>query len=67
MYRWFPPSSDTPLMLKWIAKENYPEIFSDVDMNKEVKDYYVKFYGLELTDEEVEKIFNPSREAADGV
>lgn len=67
MYRWFPPSSDTPLMLKWVAKQNYPELFSDVDMNQEVKDYYVKFYGIELNDEEVEKIFNPSREAANGV
>lgn len=67
MYRWFPPSSDTPLMLKWVAKQNYPKIFSDVDMNKEIKDYYIKFYGIELTDEEVEKVFNPSREAANGV
>ncbi|MBE6071847.1 MAG: Fe3+-citrate ABC transporter substrate-binding protein [Clostridium butyricum] len=67
MYRWFPPSSDTSLMLKWVAKQNYPEIFSDVDMNQEVKDYYMKFYGIELNDEEVEKVFNPSREAANGV
>ena len=67
MYRWFTPSSDTPLMLKWVAKQNYPEIFSDVDMNQEVKDYYKKFYGIELTDQEIEKVFNPSREAANGV
>ena len=67
MYRWFPPSSDTPLMLKWVAKQNYPELFSDVDMNQELKDYYKRFYNVELTDEEVEKVFNPSREAANGV
>ena len=67
MYRWYPPSSDTPLMLKWFAKKMYPEKFEDVDMDKEVKEYYSQFYDIELTDEDVHTIFNPSREAANGV
>ena len=67
MYRWYPPSSDTPLMLKWMAQKVYPEKFADVDMNTEVKEYYKEFYGIELTDEDVTTIFNPSREAANGV
>ena len=67
MYRWYPPSSDTPLMLEWFAKQMYPEKFEDVDMNARVKEYYSEFYGIELTDEEVTSIFNPSREAANGV
>ena len=67
MYRWYPPSSDTPLMLEWFAKQMYPEKFEDVDMNTEVKEYYSEFYGIELTDEDVTTIFNPSREAANGV
>ena len=67
MYRWYPPSSDTPLMLEWFAQKVYPELFEDVDMNKEVKEYYNEFYGIELTDEDVHTIFNPSREAANGV
>ena len=36
-------------------------------MNTEVKEYYKEFYGIELTDEDVTTIFNPSREAANGV
>lgn len=64
VYRWYPPSSDTPLMLLWMAKNNYPELFADIDLETEMKDYYQKFYGVELTDEDIEKIFNPSREAA---
>lgn len=64
MYRWFPPASDTPLVLKWLAKTNQPEIFADVDMEQEVKDYYKRFYDVELTDEDIESIFNPSREAS---
>ncbi|MBQ1274438.1 MAG: ABC transporter substrate-binding protein, partial [Cellulosilyticum sp.] len=67
MYRWYPPSSDTPLMLEWFAQKLYPEKFEDVDMNEEVKAYYNQFYGIELTDEDVTSIFNPSREAANGV
>ena len=67
MYRWYPPSSDTPLMLQWFAQKLYPEKFEDVDMNEEVKAYYNQFYGIELTDEDVTSIFNPSREAANGV
>ena len=64
VYRWYPPSSDTPLMLLWMAKTNYPELFEDIDLEAEMKEYYQKFYGVELTDENIEMIFNPSREAA---
>lgn len=64
VYRWYPPSSDTPLMLLWMAKTNYPELFSDIDLEAEMKEYYQKFYGIELTDEDIVKIFNPTREAA---
>ena len=64
MYRWYPPSSDTPMMLLWIAKTNHPELFADIDMEAEMKNYYKRFYNVELTDEHMEKIFNPVREAA---
>ncbi len=64
MYRWYPPSSDTPLMLLWLAKNHHPELFADIDMTEELKSYYKRFYQVELTDENIEKIFAPSREAA---
>ncbi len=64
MYRWYPPASDTPLCLMWMAKHMQPEIFKDVDMDKEVKDYYKKFYKHEIKDEDLKKIYNPPREAA---
>ena len=66
MYRWFPPASDTPLVLKWLAQKNQPELFADTDMEQEVRDYYKRFYKVDLTDEDVEQIFNPAREAAGG-
>ena len=64
MYRWYPPSSDSPLMLLWMAKTVHPELFEDIDMEQEVKDYYQQFYDIQLTDEELHSIFNPVREAA---
>lgn len=64
MYRWFPPASDTPLAMQWLATKNQPELFKDIDMNKEVKEYYKRFYNYDLTDEEMTQIFNPSSEAS---
>lgn len=64
MYRWFPPASDTPLVLKWLAQKNQPELFADIDMKAEVKAYYQRFYNVELSDEDIHQIFNPAREAA---
>ena len=63
IYRWFPPSGDAPLMLKWLATKNQPELF-DYDMNKEIRTYYKDFYEFDLTDEEITQILNPSSEAA---
>lgn len=63
IYRWFPPSGDAPLMLKWLANNNQPELFN-YDMNAEIKTYYKDFYGYDVTDEEVEQILHPSSDAA---
>lgn len=63
IYRWFPPSGDAPLMLKWLASKNQPELF-DYDMNKEIRTYYKDFYEFDVTDEEITQILNPSSEAA---
>jgi len=67
MYRWYPPSSDAPLCLWFMAKTNHPELFADIDMNKVVVDYYKRYYNIELSDEQLQSIFNPVREAAAGV
>lgn len=63
IYRWYPPSGDAPLMLKWMSQKLYPELFTH-DMNVEIKDYYKRYYGYDLTDDQVHGILNPSSEAA---
>lgn len=59
-YRTYTPSVDTPLALEWLAQAVYPEIFSDVDVRADVKDYYKTLFGVELTDEQVETMFKPN-------
>ncbi len=64
MYRWFPASSDAPLALMWTAKMIQPELFKDIDLDKEIKSYYEKYYNITLTDEDIQSIYNPSKDAA---
>ncbi|MFJ7950253.1 ABC transporter substrate-binding protein [Lysinibacillus sp. NPDC096418] len=63
IYRWFPPSGDAPLMLKWMAQKNHPELF-DYKIEDEIKSYYKDFYEFDVTDEEIHSILNPSSDAA---
>jgi iron complex transport system substrate-binding protein len=65
IYRWFPPSGDTPLMLKWLAQKNHPELFT-YSIEQEIKDYYKKHYAYDLKDDEVNFILNPAAAAAAG-
>lgn len=67
MYRWYVTSSDSPLMLLWMAMENHPALFEDVNFNQVMKDFYQQFYNFELTEEDIELILNPVREAAGGI
>ncbi len=65
-YRSYTPGVDTPITLLWMAKTMHPELFEDIDIAQEIKDYYMNIYGVELTDEDVENILNPPSEAATG-
>ena len=46
-----PPSNRWPVL--WAAKLFPPELFADVDMPAEVKAFYRRFFGHELTDTQV--------------
>lgn len=55
-YRWDPPGVETPLMVKWLAKIQHPELFADMDMNTEVTEFYMEVYNFELTDGMLDEI-----------
>lgn len=64
IYRSYTPGADTPVTLQWFAKAVYPELFQDMDVEQIAKDYYKDFYGFELTDEQLENMFNPPSESS---
>jgi iron complex transport system substrate-binding protein len=49
-------SSEGVLLMEFMAKNIHPELFQDMDMKKEIQDYYARFYNYKLTEAEVEKI-----------
>ena len=51
----------------WYAKTVYPELFEDINLTEEAKEYYRTVFGIELTDSQIESIFAPSSAAAGGV
>ena len=58
MWNWLTPNPDAPLVLAWLASETYPDAFKDYDLKKVIKEYYQKWYNYELTDEQIEDMFN---------
>lgn len=66
MYRSYTPGADTPVTLLWFAKTTYPELFEDIDIVQEAKDYYKEVFGVELTDEQAASIFAPDAAAGAG-
>ena len=66
MYRSYTPGVDTPVTLLWFAKTTYPELFKDIDMVQETKDYYMDVFGVELTDEQAASIFAPEANVGAG-
>ncbi|MEG2038660.1 MAG: ABC transporter substrate-binding protein [Oscillospiraceae bacterium] len=66
IYRSYTPSADTPVTLLWMAQKVYPELFADVKITDEVKKYYKEIYNVDLTDAQIERMYNPSASAANG-
>ena len=65
-YRSYTPSADTPVTLYWIAKKVYPELFGDIDVEKEVKSYFKDMYDIDLTDEQIKRMYNQDSKGAAG-
>ncbi len=67
IYRWYVTNTDSPLTLLWLAKEHHPSLFADIDVSQEIKDFYKKFYKIDLTDDDIQEIYRAKREAAGGI
>ena len=60
-YRWDPPGIETPRMIKWRAKIQYPDVFADMDMKEEVSEFYQEVYNFTLTDEMLAEILDDTQ------
>lgn len=66
-FRTYSVSADMPVTLLWVAKTIYPDLFSDIDTDAEVKDFYQRIYGVTLTDEQVAAMYDPQGDVAYGI
>lgn len=64
-YRSHAPNLELGVILKFFAKHNHPEIFADIDLAQEYKAHFKKYYGISLSDEQAQKILNPSSKAGE--
>jgi iron complex transport system substrate-binding protein len=58
VFIWGHGSSEVFLFVMYLAKILHPDKFQDLNLEKEVKDYYGQFYHYNLTNDEVNRILN---------
>lgn len=57
MFYWDAFSGEMSLEILWMAKTFYPDYFKDVDLAEETKYFYKTFLDYEMTDEEVQYLY----------
>lgn len=57
MYPWDRFSPEEALQIQWIAKTLHPDLFQDLDMRAEARNFYRTFFGYTLSDTELDQMF----------
>ena len=59
LFTWSRPSIESAALFPlWMAVTAYPDLFNDVSLKDEFKQFYKDFFDLELTDSEADNIIN---------
>lgn len=58
VYLWSVRSCEGALQPLWLASILHPELFPELNIREETKEFYKKFYHYDLTEDEVDMIFN---------
>jgi iron complex transport system substrate-binding protein len=59
VFIWDRPTAESAVLHPlWLAKIAYPERFEDIDMVREIKNFYREIMSFDLTDEQVNAILN---------
>jgi iron complex transport system substrate-binding protein len=51
---WWDSGSEGVLLLLYLAKTFHPDLFADLDLRREVRDYYRRFYHVSLSEREID-------------
>lgn len=62
VFVWCVRSADEALQPLWAATIIQPELFSDIDMVEKTRVFHNEFYGMDLSDDEVNAILFPTAE-----
>lgn len=57
MFYWDAFSGEAALQVLWFGQTVYPEYFKDADLNKETKYFYKTFLNYEMTDQEIDYLY----------
>jgi len=55
-HQWANRTIEQPLTILWAAKTFFPDEFSDVDMVREMRDFYARIFHFAMTDEQAREI-----------
>lgn len=58
VYPWCTRSAEEALQVLWAAKTIHPELFQDLSIEKETKDFHERFYHYKLTDQDIVRMLN---------
>ena len=58
MYMWDRNCPEEALQIQWAAKTFWPDLFKDLDVVKETKDFYKEFFNYSLADDDAQRIIN---------
>lgn len=58
MYRWDTFCVETPLMVKWLGQVGNPDIFTEYNIEEDIRDFYKTYMNYDLTEENMNQILN---------
>jgi iron complex transport system substrate-binding protein len=57
-YLWDRHSAEAALQVLWAAKTLHPDLFADIDIGRETRQFYARFFHYRLDDRELESILS---------
>ena len=60
IYNWAVRASEAAIMPLWAATVISPELFPELDIEQETWDFHNFYYGMDLSDEQIQQILHPA-------